>query len=48
MQTENYLLWANVAVWIGIAAYAAFLQARSARIEQRISQLEQAGGHDQN
>lgn len=48
MHTESYLLWANVAVWIGIAAYAAFLQARSARIEQRLTQLEQAGGHDQD
>ena len=45
MQTDTYLLLANIAVWLGIAGYAAFLQARSARLEQRLSQLEQAGDH---
>ncbi len=45
MQTDTYLLLANIAVWLGLGGYAAFLQARSARLEQRLSQLEQAGGH---
>lgn len=46
MNYETYLLLANIAVWAGIGGYAALLHARSARIEERISQLEQAGGHD--
>lgn len=37
---NTYLLAANVAVWIGIAGYVAFLAARSRRLEERLKHLE--------
>lgn len=40
MNNEIYLFVANVAVWIGIAGYLAFLGTRSVSMERRISQME--------
>jgi CcmD family protein len=36
----DYLFIANVAVWLGIAGYLAFLAAKSRGIAKRIDQLE--------
>jgi CcmD family protein len=36
----NYLLLANVAIWLGISGYVLFLAAKQARLEKRIKHLE--------
>jgi len=36
----GYLLAANVALWLGIAGYLAFLASRQGRLERRIQQME--------
>ncbi|WP_084407609.1 CcmD family protein [Maridesulfovibrio bastinii] len=41
MTNQIYLMVANVAVWIGIAGYVAFLGLKSVSIERRINQMEQ-------
>lgn len=41
MDYQTYLLAANVAVWLGVGGYLAFLGARQRRIETRIRQMEQ-------
>ncbi len=41
MTNETYLFAANIAVWLGIAGYLAFLGVRSASMERRITQMEQ-------
>ena len=46
MSFENYLLAANVLVWIGIAGYVAVLGGKSAALERRLRQLELLGGDD--
>ena len=46
MSFENYLLAANVLVWVGIAGYVAVLGGKSAAIERRLRQLEILGGED--
>ncbi|MDO5536020.1 MAG: CcmD family protein [Desulfovibrionaceae bacterium] len=38
--TEPWVLYAGIAVWIGIGAYAAFLAANQRRLSRRIFQLE--------
>ncbi|MFW5836859.1 MAG: CcmD family protein [Desulfovibrionaceae bacterium] len=40
MGAEGYLLAANVAVWIGLGAYAAYLWIASARLSRRLDQFE--------
>ncbi|MEF2145247.1 MAG: CcmD family protein [Desulfovibrionaceae bacterium] len=40
MSATTSIILANVAVWGGLAAYAAFLAARSARLNRRARQLE--------
>ncbi|SMF38961.1 CcmD family protein [Desulfovibrio gilichinskyi] len=40
MINETYLLIANIAVWIGIAGYLAFIAAKGVAMERRIAQLE--------
>lgn len=41
MNYETYLLVANVAVWLGVGGYLAFLAARQKRLSTRIRQMEQ-------
>lgn len=36
----GWLFWANVIIWLGIAAYAAFLGRAQNAIERRIRRLE--------
>lgn len=38
--SPTYLFVANVAVWLGIGGYVAFLAGRAARLERRVRQLE--------
>lgn len=40
MDYQTYLLAANVAVWVGIGGYLAFMAARQRGIENRIRQME--------
>jgi CcmD family protein len=40
MGKENYLLAANVAVWLGVCGYLLFLAGRQKRLERRLRQLE--------
>ena len=40
MSSMTYLLLANIAVWGGLGAYAAFLHATSASMEKRLRVLE--------
>lgn len=37
---ENYLLAANLVVWLCICGYAAFLAGRQRNLERRLKQLE--------
>ncbi|MGE4192728.1 MAG: CcmD family protein [Pseudodesulfovibrio sp.] len=47
MSATTYIFIANVAVWLGVAGYLAFLGSRSATLEKRIRQIELLGdGHD--
>ncbi len=46
MGKELYLYAANVAVWLGIGAYVAFLAGAQKRLERRINRLEALGGDD--
>ncbi|WP_338669937.1 CcmD family protein [Pseudodesulfovibrio methanolicus] len=47
MSATVYIFIANVAVWLGVAGYLAFLASRSAGLEKRIRQLELLGDeHD--
>ncbi|MBU1001237.1 MAG: CcmD family protein [Proteobacteria bacterium] len=41
MDYQTYLLVANVAVWLGVGGYLAFLAARQRRLNTRIRQMEQ-------
>ncbi len=38
--SETYLLIANIAVWVAIAGYLAFIAAKGASMERRIRQME--------
>lgn len=38
--TEPWVLYAGIAVWVGIGAYAAFLAAGQRSLSRRILQLE--------
>ena len=40
MGYENYLLAANVVVWLGIGGYLIFLAAKQARLEKGLRQME--------
>jgi len=40
MNTETYLLIANVAVWSVLAGYLAFIAAKGASMDRRIRQME--------
>ncbi|WP_320007817.1 CcmD family protein [Maridesulfovibrio sp.] len=40
MNSETYLLIANVAVWAVLAGYLAFMAAKGASMERRIRQME--------
>ena len=40
MGKEIYLFAANVAVWVGLGAYVAFLASAQKRLEKRIKRLE--------
>lgn len=39
MSTEQYLIFANVAVWLGLGGYVAFLAARLSGLEGRLRRL---------
>jgi CcmD family protein len=43
MGKEAYLFAANVIVWVGLAAYVAFLAAAQKRLERRLKRLEVFG-----
>lgn len=38
--SEKYLLIANIAVWVAIAGYLAFIAAKGSSMERRIRQME--------
>ncbi len=40
MNSETYLLIANIAVWAVIAGYLAFVASKGASMERRIRQME--------
>lgn len=40
MGKENYLLAANVVVWLGLCGYLALVAARQKHLERRLKQLE--------
>lgn len=40
MGNQTYLLAANVAVWIGLCGYVAFMASRQRNLERRLRQLE--------
>ncbi|WP_320175971.1 CcmD family protein [Maridesulfovibrio sp.] len=40
MNSETYLLIANVAVWAVLAGYLAFIAAKGASMDRRIRQME--------
>ena len=40
MNSETYLLIANIAVWVVIAGYLGFVAAKGASMERRIRQME--------
>jgi len=40
MDPQEYLLLANVLVWLGIGGYLSFLAIRQNRLEQRLNQME--------
>ena len=40
MSKEQYLLAANVVVWLGLCGYLAFVAARQKHLERRLKQLE--------
>ena len=40
MTEVQWLLCANIAVWLGIGAYAAFLASAQSKLERRVRQLE--------
>lgn len=43
MGKDIYLFAANVAVWLGLGAYAAFLAGAQRRLARRIKRLEALG-----
>jgi len=43
MNSETYLLIANIAVWAVIAGYLAFVAAKGSSMERRIRQMELLG-----
>jgi len=40
MGNQTYLMIANVAVWIGLCGYLAFVASRQKELERRLKQLE--------
>ena len=40
MGKEQYLLAANVVVWLGLCGYLAFVAVRQKHLERRLKQLE--------
>lgn len=44
MNASSYLMVANIAVWLAVAGYVAFLATRQRRLERRLKQLELSGG----
>ena len=47
MSIETTLFAANLAVWLGLGGYVAFVAARGMRLEARLTQLERMR-HDQD
>nr|WP_126381367.1 CcmD family protein [Desulfovibrio ferrophilus] len=41
MDYQTYLLAANIAIWLGVGGYLAFLAAQQRRLNTRIRQMEQ-------
>lgn len=46
MKNYGFLFWAYAVIWIGIAAYVAFLGLRLRKVSERLDRLE-GGGHDE-
>lgn len=48
MSTEQYLIFANVAVWLGLGGYVAFLATKLCGLEGRLRRLAvlRADGED--
>lgn len=44
---ETHLLWANLAVWLGICGYVALLAAKAARLTRRVERLELLGNDEE-
>ncbi|MFZ5427444.1 MAG: CcmD family protein [Thermodesulfobacteriota bacterium] len=40
MGNQTYLLAANIAVWLGLCGYVAFVAARQKNLDRRLKQLE--------
>ncbi|WP_081859033.1 CcmD family protein [Desulfohalovibrio reitneri] len=47
MEYLDYVLAANAAVWIGIAAYLGFLGSRQTRLRRRMEQLALLRGEEE-
>ena len=43
--TEQWIMYAGIAVWIGIGLYAAFIAVKQAALTRTIETLELLGGH---
>lgn len=43
--TEQWIMYAGIAVWIGIGLYAAFIAVKQAALTRKIETLELLGGH---
>jgi CcmD family protein len=43
----NYLLIANICVWVGVGGYLLFLAGRQAALERRVRQLEILDGSNE-
>ncbi len=44
MSTEQFLIFANAAVWLGLGGYVAFLAAKLAGLETRLRRLSALSG----
>lgn len=43
--TEQWIMYAGIAVWISIGLYAAFIAVKQAALTRKIETLELLGGH---
>lgn len=46
MNTEQFLIFANAAVWLGIGGYVAFLAVKLSGLETRLRRLSVLGGRE--